>query len=65
MVGQGRGSDGTVDKARDQAGELEAAVEAPGEAGEIAAGMVGADAAIGAGDGGLDVAQRGVDPLER
>ena len=46
MVGQGDGPDGTMDEARDQAGELEAAVEAPGEAGEIAAGMVGVDAAV-------------------
>ncbi len=52
-----------MDEARDQAVELEAAVEAPGEAGEIAAGMVEADAAIGAGDGGLDVAERGVTNL--
>ena len=54
-----------MDEARDQAGELEAAVEAPGEAGEITAGMLGADVTVRAGDRGLDVAQGGVDPLER
>src|SRR5215213_10933335 len=53
-----------MDEAWDQAGELEAAVEAPGEAAEIAAGVVRADMAVGAGDGGLDVAESGVDPFE-
>ena len=64
VVGQRGGPDGAVDEAWDQAGELEAAVVAPSEAAEIAAGMLGADAAVGAGDRGFDVAQRGVDPFE-
>src|SRR5215207_7862985 len=54
-----------MDEARDQAVELEAAVVAPSEAGEVAPGMLGADPAIGADDRRLDVAERGVDPLER
>src|SRR5215216_4741740 len=65
VVGQRGGSDGAVDEAWDQGGELEATVVAPGEAGEIAAGVLGADVTVRASDRGLDVAQRGVDPLER
>jgi hypothetical protein len=41
-----------------------AAVEAPGEAGEIGAGMLGADVMRGAGQGGLEVAKRGIHPCE-
>ena len=42
--------------------ELEAAVEAPSEAGKIALGVLGADVMVGAGERRLDVAERGVDP---
>src|SRR6478672_696190 len=44
--------------------ELEAAVEAPGIAGEVALGLLGADVMVGAGERGLDVAECGVDPSE-
>ncbi len=42
--------------------ELVATVEPPGEAGKIALGVLGADMVVGAGQRGLDVAERGVDP---
>ena len=45
--------------------ELKAAVEAPGEAGEVALGVLGADVVVGASERRLDVAERGVDPVER
>ena len=45
--------------------ELVAAVEAPGEAGEVALGVLRADVMIGAGERRLDVAQSRVDPFER
>ena len=41
--------------------ELVAAVEAPGEAGQVALGVLGADVMVGAGECRLDVAERGVD----
>src|SRR5687767_1098936 len=49
----------------DDAVELEAAIEAVGEAGEIALGVLGADVVVRAGNGGLDVAQHRVHPPER
>src|SRR3954451_14181811 len=49
----------------DDAVELEAPVEAVGEAGEIGLGVLRADVVVRAGDRGLDVAQRRVHPLER
>src|SRR5512134_1289301 len=52
-------------EALDDAVELEAAVEAVGEAREVALGVLGTDVVIGAGDRGLDVAQRRVHPPER
>ena len=42
--------------------ELVAAVEPPGEARQVALGVLGADMVVGAGQRGLDVAERGVDP---
>ena len=45
--------------------QLVAAVEAPGEAGQVALGVLGADVMVGAGERGLDVAQGRVDPGER
>ena len=54
-----------VGQALGQGVELEAAVEAPGEAGEVALGVLWADVMVGPGERGLDVAQRGVHPLKR
>src|SRR5688500_3534121 len=56
---------GGPDEALNDAVELEAAIEAVGEAGEIALGMLGADVVVGAGDRGLDGAQHRVHPPER
>src|SRR5687767_9857878 len=56
---------GGPDEALDDAVELEAAVEAVGEAGEVALGVLGADVVVGAGDRGLAVAQHRVHPPER
>src|SRR3954466_122993 len=64
-IGQRRRPDGAVDQPRDQAVELEAAVVAPGEAAEVAPGVLRADLPVGAGERRLDVAQGSVDPLER
>ena len=54
-----------VGEALGQGVELVAAVEAPGEAGEVALGVLGADVMIGPGERRLDVAQCRVDPSER
>ena len=54
-----------MDETRDHCLELIAPVVAPGEAGEIASGMVGAELAISPGDRALDVAERRVHPFER
>ena len=56
---------GAMDETRDHCLELIAPVVAPGEAGEIASGMVGAELAISPGDRALDVAERRVHPFER
>src|SRR5687767_765683 len=56
---------GRPGEAFDDAVQLIATVEAVGEAGEAALGVLGADVVVGAGDRGLDVAQRRVDPAER
>ena len=53
------------DETLDHCLELIAPVVAPGEAGEIASGMVGAELAISPGDRALDVAERRVHPFER
>src|SRR6478735_8919958 len=52
-------------EALDDAVELKAAIEPVGEAGEVRLRMLRADVVVGAGDRGLDVAQAGIDPLER
>src|SRR6188508_2284803 len=57
--------DGGPGEALDDAVELEASVEAVGEAGEVRLGVLGADVMVGAGDRGLDVAQCRVHPPER
>ena len=54
-----------VGEALGQRFQLEAAVEAPGEAREVALGVLGADMVVGAGERGLDVAERGVDPAAK
>ena len=55
---------GTVRAARHHGPELAAAVAAPGEAGGMAFGVVGAGLPVGSGDRVPDVSERGVDPLE-
>ena len=63
-VWDGLGSCGAVNEARDHGVELVAPVVSPGEAGEVALGMIGAELAVGSGDRALDVAERRVDPFE-
>ena len=53
-----------MDEARYHRLELITAVVAPGEAGEVASGVIGAELAIGPGDRALDVAERRIDPFE-
>src|SRR4249920_1211366 len=57
--------DGGPGEALDDAVELEAAIEAVGEAGEVGLRMLCADVVVGASERGFDVAQAGIDPLER
>src|SRR5512144_2051929 len=59
-----RGADGSPAEAWEHGGEVVAAVEAVLELGQIARDVLVADRAIGADDRRLDVAQRGIDPLE-
>ena len=54
-----------MDETRDHGFELIAPVVAPGETGEVAPGVIGAELAIGPGDRALDVAERRVHPFER
>ena len=49
---------------RDHGFELIAPVVAPGETGEVAPGVIGAELAIGPGDRALAVAERRIDPFE-
>ena len=49
-VWDGLGSVGAVNEARDHGVELVAPVVSPGEAGEVALGMIGAELAVGSGD---------------
>ena len=53
-----------MNEARDHGVELVAPVVSPGEAGEVALGMIGAELGVGSGDRALDVAERRVDPFE-
>ena len=55
--------DGGPGEALDDAVELEAAIEAVGEAGEVGLRMLRADVVAGAGERGFDVAQAGIDHL--
>ena len=51
-----------MDETRDHGFELIAPVVAPGETGEVAPGVIGAELAIGPGDRVLDVAEHRVHP---
>src|SRR6476619_3918380 len=62
--GMGRRSCAGIGEPLGQGVELEAAVEAPSIAGEVALGVLGADVMVGAGERGLAVAECGVDPSE-
>src|SRR5512144_2249947 len=63
-VGHRRGADGGPAEAGEHGGEVVAAVEAVLELGQIARNVLIADRPIGTDDRCLDVAERGVDPLE-
>src|SRR5512134_2402198 len=63
-VGHWRGSDGGPAEAGHHGGEIVASVEAVGEFGQVAGDVLPTDCPVGGGDGGLDVAERGVNPLE-
>ena len=63
-VGHWRGADGGPAETRRHGGEIVASIEAVGEFGQVAGNVLLADGPLGGGDGGLDVAERGVDPLE-
>src|SRR5512147_2483465 len=63
-VWHGRGSDGGPAEAGHHGGEIVAPIEAVRELGQVARDVLLADRPIGGGNGGLDVAERGVDPLE-
>ena len=63
-LGHGRGSDAGPGQAWDHGCEIVAPVEAVFELGEVAGHVFCADRAVGSGDGGLDVAEGGVDPFE-
>ena len=63
-IGHRFGSCGAMDESRDHGPDLIAPVVAPGETGEVALGMIGAEFAIGPGDRALDIAERRIDPLE-
>src|SRR5512147_3347288 len=59
-----RGSDGGPAEAWHHGGEIIAPIEAVRELGQVAGDVFLANRPVGGGDGGLDVAERGVDPLE-
>src|SRR5512144_2656915 len=59
-----RGSDGGPAEAWHHGGEILAPIKAVLELGQVARDVLLADCPVGGGDGGLDVAERGVDPLE-
>ena len=63
-VGHWRGADGGPAETGRHGGEIVASIEAVGEFGQVAGDVLLADGPLGGGDGGLDVAERGVDPLE-
>src|SRR3954454_338344 len=59
-----RRADGNPSEARDHGGEVVSPIEAVFELGEVTRHVLLVDRAVGTDDGGLDVAQRGVDPVE-
>ena len=63
-IRHGRGSDAGPGEAGDHGREIVAPVEAVFELGEVARHVLGADGPVGSGDGGLDVAESGIDPFE-
>src|SRR5512144_2566115 len=63
-VGHWRGSDGGPAEAGHHGGEIVAPIEAVRELGQVAGYVLLADGPVGGGDGGLDVAERGIDPFE-
>lgn len=63
-IRHGRGSDAGPSQAGDHGREIVAPVEAVFELGKVARHMLGADGPVGSGNGGLDIAESGVDPLE-
>ena len=63
-IGHPVGSDRAIDEARDHRLELITAVVAPGENGEVAFGMVGAELEIVPGDDcAIDVSERRIHPF--
>src|SRR5688572_5081617 len=64
-VGHRRGPGCDDREPSQQVGQVEAAVKAPAELGEVAWQMLMADGMVGSVDGVLDVAKHGVDPFER
>jgi hypothetical protein len=58
----GRRARAGVDRTLGHGVQVVASVEAVGEAGQVALGVLGADVMVGAGERGLEVAQRRVDP---
>ena len=64
MIRDGPCTGGTARETRDHGPEMVAAVAAPGEAGGMAFGVVGAGLPVGSGDRAFDVSERGVDPFE-
>src|SRR4051794_39914482 len=63
-IGHGRGADGGPSEPWHHGGEIVASIEAILELSEISGDVLLTDGAIGSGQGGLDVAERGVDPFE-
>src|SRR5512132_2537723 len=63
-VGHWRGADGGATETGHHGGEIVAPIEAVREFGQVARDVFLADGPVGGGDGGLDVAERRVDPLE-
>src|SRR6185436_6308882 len=63
-IRQGRGARCNRCQPRQQVGEIEAAVKAPTEFGEVARQMLVTDGMVGPVDGVFDVTEHGVDPFE-
>jgi hypothetical protein len=61
-IWHGRRSDAGLDQARDDGCEIVALVETAFKLGEVSRHVLWADGPVGSGDGGLDIAESGVDP---